>query len=455
MLFKVVTLAFLILLILVVLLQGFSVLFFKKGNQNTNPLFVSFQKSYLLFASVVTFADWLNAPYLYKLYSSYGFLEEQVVIIYVCGLISALFFDIASGYLVMVYREEVVFKVSTILYAVSCAMKISSGYGTLIISRILCGAATSLMFTAQESWYVKYHVMYYDFPPEWIPQTQSKVAKASSFVAISAGVIAYFSTEFMELGAITPTLLSIPMVLLSNALFPGSDVKAGLGIGTQKKLSDDERKEQGRLHLKSYVRGMKKVGENKQFLMIGSIKALFESVICLFVFLWTPVLDHHNPPLGLVFSSFMAANVVGCFLHECATASFKNTRSFMLFVVSLACCAVLLCAVSTAPTNEFPIVSFASFLLFEFAAGFYFPTMVSLHRETGLTELGRVVNAWFKIPVNMLACVGLLVLHSSTNASGTRHIFIGCCFTLSLAFFMTTRLKSKSFDEQLQEVNTC
>ena len=104
MLFKVVTFAFVVLLILIVLLQAFSAIFFSKGKQNTNPQFVAFQKSYLLFASLVTFADWLNAPYLYKLYSSYGFLEEQVVIIYVCGLISALFSEVASGYIVTVYK---------------------------------------------------------------------------------------------------------------------------------------------------------------------------------------------------------------------------------------------------------------------------------------------------------------------------------------------------------------
>lgn len=446
MLFKVVTLAFVFLLILVVLLQGFSVLFFKHGKQNTNPQFVSFQKSYLYFASLVTFADWLNAPYLYKLYSSYGFLEEQVVIIYVCGLISALCFDVVTGYIVTVHKEELVFKASTVLYAISCLMKVSSDYSVLILGRILCGAATSLMFTSQETWYTKYHVLYYDFPPEWIAQTQSKVSKASSFVAISAGVIAYFSTEFMGLGAIMPTLISIPIVLLSTALFPRSDSKTELGIGTQKTLSSTERKEQGRIHLKSYFRGMKKIGENSQYLIIGGVKALFESVICLFVFLWTPVLDHHSPPLGLVFSSFMAANVVGCFVHEWGSSWLNKTRNMMLFVLSIACSAVLLCALSTEPTKEFPIVSFLSFLLFEFASGLYFPTMLMIQRETGLVELGHVVNAWFKIPVNLLACFGLLVLHSSTNASGTRHIFFACCATLGLAIFITFRLKSRNSD---------
>jgi len=438
MLFKVVTLAFVVLLLLIVLLQGFSILFFNKKKQNNNPQFTAFQKSYLLFSSLILFSDWLNAPYLYKLYSSYGFIEEQIVIIYVCGLISALVFDVLSGYLVTVYNENNLFKISTLLYATSCTMKISSDYSTLILSRILCGCATSLMFITQESLHVKQHVKVHDFPLEWIAQTQAKVSKASSFVALSAGIIAYLSTEFLGLGAAMPTMISIPIVLLSSCLIP--DVKPTNSINTLKPLNFAERKEQGRLYLKSYVKGMKKVAENKHFLIIGTIKALFESVICLFVFLWTPVLDHHNPPLGLVFASFMAANVLGYFIYERITI--KNVKFIILIVLTMATFAVLSCAISTKPTREFPVVSFLSFLIFEFASGLYFPVINEMEKETGLLELGRIVNAWLKIPINILGCVGLLMLHSSTNTSGTRHIFLSCTAALSIATFVAVKLKS-------------
>ena len=218
-----------------------------------------------------------------------------------------------------------------------------------------------------------------------------------------------------------------------------------LGIGTQKNLSADERREQGRIHLRSYFRDMRKLGENTQYLVLGTIKALFESCICLFVFLWTPALDHHNPPLGLVFASFMAANLIGSFLHQCLSARLAAPRSLLVGALATGAGAVLACALSTAPTQEFPIVSFAAFLVFELAAGFYFPTMQQLQRQHGGGALdARVVSAWFNIPVNLLACAGLLVLHSSTNTSGTRHIFFGCCLTLTAAAFMTMKLKKSA-----------
>jgi len=441
MLFKVVTLSLLILLILVILLQVLSVFIFKKKKPNTNPQFITFQNSYLLFTSLVTFADWLNAPYLYKLYSLYGFLEEQVVIIYVCGLVFSLFFDIIAGYVVTIYKDEHVFKFSTILYALSCTLKASSNYNVLIIGRILCGAATSLMFTSQESWYIKTHVVHYDFPTEWITQTQSKASKLSSFVAIAAGAIAYFSTEFFEFGAITPSLISIPLILLTIPLFPSGSGKV-LGINSAKDENIDERKDHGRINLKSYFKGMKTIGENPQYMNICIIKALFESVICMFVFLWTPVLDHHEPPLGLVFSSFMTTNLIGYFLHEHLIKVFQKSQSFLLLIISLASMAVLTCALSTSPKNEFPTFSFLSFLLFQLTSGLYFPTMSQLLRETQLGSLDRVINIWFKIPVNILAFCGLLFLHSSTNASGTRHIFFGCFIALIISVLITLRLKN-------------
>jgi len=438
MLFKVVTLAFVVLLLLIVLLQGFSILFFNKSKQNNNPQFTAFQKSYLLFSSLILCSDWLNAPYLYKLYSSYGFIEEQIVIIYVCGLISVLVFDVLSGYLVIVYNDKKLFKLSTLLYATSCTMKLSSDYSTLILGRILCGCATSLMFASQESLHIKQHTKVHDFPLEWIAQTKAKVSKASSFVALSAGIIAYLSTEFLDLGATMPTIVSIPIVLFSSYIVP--DVKPLNPITNLKSLTHAERKEQGRIYLKSYIKGMKKIAGNQQLFIIGTIKALFESVICLFVFLWTPVLDHHNPPLGLVFASFMAANLIGYFVYE--RVSTKNVKFVILIVLCMATFAVLSCAISTKPTQEFPVVSFLSFLIFEFASGLYFPVIDRLEKETDSFELLRIVNAWLKIPINILGCFGLLMLHSSTNTSGTRHIFLGCTITLSIATFVAVNLKS-------------
>ena len=48
----------------------------KKSVSNTN--FVSFQRSFFLVYFMALMGDWLQGPYVYKLYSYYGYPESQV-----------------------------------------------------------------------------------------------------------------------------------------------------------------------------------------------------------------------------------------------------------------------------------------------------------------------------------------------------------------------------------------
>ena len=48
----------------------------KKSVSNTN--FVSFQRSFFLVYFMALIGDWLQGPYVYKLYSYYGYPESQV-----------------------------------------------------------------------------------------------------------------------------------------------------------------------------------------------------------------------------------------------------------------------------------------------------------------------------------------------------------------------------------------
>ena len=48
----------------------------KKSVSNVN--FVSFQRSFFVVYFMALFGDWLQGPYVYKLYSYYGYPESQV-----------------------------------------------------------------------------------------------------------------------------------------------------------------------------------------------------------------------------------------------------------------------------------------------------------------------------------------------------------------------------------------
>ena len=58
----------------------------KKSVSNAN--FIQFQRSFFLVYFLALFGDWLQGPYVYKLYNYYGYQEAQIATLYVAGFAS-------------------------------------------------------------------------------------------------------------------------------------------------------------------------------------------------------------------------------------------------------------------------------------------------------------------------------------------------------------------------------
>ena len=52
--------------------------------------FGKFQINYLIVYSLAMFSDWLQGPYVYELYVSYGFNQQQIAELFVCGFGSSM-----------------------------------------------------------------------------------------------------------------------------------------------------------------------------------------------------------------------------------------------------------------------------------------------------------------------------------------------------------------------------
>lgn len=70
------------------------------GRAYSNPSFLQFQLDFYQVYFLALAADWLQAPYLYKLYQHYHFLERQIAILYICGLASTTLFGLVASPLV-------------------------------------------------------------------------------------------------------------------------------------------------------------------------------------------------------------------------------------------------------------------------------------------------------------------------------------------------------------------
>lgn len=363
-----------------------------------NPAFCRFQALFLRGYLLALWADWLHGPYLYKLYRHYNFLESQIAILYVCGLASCVLFAPVAGWLPQALGRRRTCLIFCLAYSACCITKLSRDYFVLILGRVLGGLSTSLLTTTFESWYVHRHVEVHDFPKEWIPVTFGKAANWNHGLAVGAGLVANLFAEWLGLGPVAPFLLAIPALAgcgwvvltdwgqeekLEGAGGEGGRDRNGPLLGGGHSGSGSSSSSTvGRLSARArfwrgVLEGLRCLLSDRRVLLLGGVQALFESVLYIFVFLWTPVLDPHGPPLGIVFSCLMAASLAGSILFQLATSA-----RYRLQPAHLLCLAVLMAffsffmlTFSTAPGQPRPRESLLAFLLLELACGLYFPAV--------------------------------------------------------------------------------
>ena len=59
--------------------------------------FTRLQRQFLSVYLVALFSDWLKGAYVYSLYSSYGYKESQIAVLYVAGFASSAVFGTLAG----------------------------------------------------------------------------------------------------------------------------------------------------------------------------------------------------------------------------------------------------------------------------------------------------------------------------------------------------------------------
>ena len=281
-------------------------IFYKYGGfgqeRPTNPTFLQFQRPYIVLYTIVVFGDWIQGPYLYKLYHYYGFLESQVAIIYVFGLVSSVLFTPAKEVIADRFGRRNTTVAFAVLYGVSSLIVVIPVYLPLIIGRIIGGVANSFLFGSMEAWYSHEHLETHDFPKEWIPITFGLATFASSIVAVAAGIIADILARWLNFGPPAPYVLATPVLV-------------GAAVTIALKWTENYGPESSKISSKTLKRSLlgafQALGSKPEVLLVGLIQALFESVIFIFVFIWTPSLSPSSPPLGIVFACFMVSFLLG------------------------------------------------------------------------------------------------------------------------------------------------
>ena len=124
------------------------------ANKNATPKFKEFQANYLLVFMLAMFSDWLQGPYVYELYVSYGFDQQAIAELFVCGFGSSMIVGTIVGGLADKLGRKGMCILYSVTYITACCTKLVPEYWTLMLGRFLSGVSTSLLFSVFESWMV-------------------------------------------------------------------------------------------------------------------------------------------------------------------------------------------------------------------------------------------------------------------------------------------------------------
>lgn len=183
--------------------------------------FAGFQRSYLIVFLLAMFSDWLQGPYVYELYVSYGFNQSQIAELFVMGFGSSMIVGTFVGGLADKYGRKNMCIMYSVCYIVACCTKLVPEYWTLMLGRFLSGVSTSLLFSVFESWMVCEHHKQ-GFDASLIGDTFSYATFGNGLIAVVAGLVANYAADYY--GFVAPFVVALlplgAVALLVSATWP-------------------------------------------------------------------------------------------------------------------------------------------------------------------------------------------------------------------------------------------
>eukprot|EP00058_Branchiostoma_floridae_P028172 XP_002613663.1 hypothetical protein BRAFLDRAFT_251617 [Branchiostoma floridae] len=347
--------------------------------------FQSFQRTYLVVYLLGAAGDWMQGPHVYALYQSYGMTTHQIEQLFVAGFGSSMVFGTVVGSFADKIGRRTNCILYGILYSLACVTKHFANFWILMVGRLLGGVATSILFSAFDSWLVCEHNAR-GFDRDLLGSMFSLAVLGNSVVAISAGIVAQvFADRF---GFVAPFDVSAVLLI----------VMCIIAVFTWTENYGDSSVNLGR----SLINAMKAIRKGTKILCLGLIQSLFEGAMYTFV-LEIPKWNYESSHLRS-----------GCFLPQVAVmigsslfkilCKFSTPESFMRPVFFIA--ALSLSVPIFMPGQQAPI--FLGFLTFEVCVGMFWPALSTLKGKYVPEETRATVYNCFRIPLNMIVISILL-----------------------------------------------
>jgi MFS family permease len=339
-----------------------------------------------------------------------------------------------------------------VTYILSCFTKHSPNYWVLMVGRLLGGIATSLLFSAFESWLVAEHFKR-GFEGAWLSEVFSKaIFLGNGVVAIASGLIANFLVTNMEFGPVAP--FDAAAVFLA--------IGAVIIFATWPENYGDNTSASSQSIVLQFQRAANTIKSDPKIFLLGAMQSLFEGSMYTFVFLWTPALSPNGEkiPHGFIFACFMVACMIGSSLaSRLLQASERGgvpvekymrwvfaTASFSLFLPVLLGFLGLTKGQGGDGLSFAGKILFLGFLVFEVTVGIFWPSLMKLRSQLIPEESRSTIMNFFRIPLNLFVCV--VLYNVSAFEMGT--MFIMCSAFLGLCAVLSDRLTNILKSSRLQ-----
>lgn len=404
--------------------------------------FSRFQNNYLGVYLLAVTADWLQGPYVYALYTHYGYAKGSVGQLYIAGFASSAVFGTFVASVADKYGRKNNALFYCVTYILSCATKHSGNFWMLLLGRLLGGVAYSILFSAFESWLVYEHGAR-RFAPELLAQTFAKAQLYNGIVAIISGKVAgYFAVRY---GKVMPFDLSIGVLCLL-AVIIASTWTENYGDRTQSVKG-------------GFGAAWKALRADHKIVLLILIQSSFEGAMYTFTFIWTPALQAPHDaahdavvsaaatagvtttelaselPFGTIFASFMCATMIGSSLFSILQ---RHVRVEAIMRGVFAVGFLLFSATIVSTRIE---VTYIAFFLFEILCGIYFPAMGTMRAPYIPEESRSALLTFSRLPLNVIV---VLMLYEDFPL---RKIFVMCAGLMAVALVCQHRLLNETLEK--------
>lgn len=274
--------------------------------------FLIFRVNYLIVFIAVMLADGMQGTHLYALYSEYNY---NVASLYATGFMAGALTSPFIGPLVDKFGRKNSAIAYCLLEVVINTMEQYNCLVGLILSRIIGGITTNLLFTVFESWVLSEHRKK-GFAEEDYDVILRDSVIASNVSAIGSGIIAHYLAE--HFGSVGPFQGAVWCTAL--ALFLVSccwDENYGVLVPGDRNI------------MEILNDGVKIVKSDSRIFRLGVIMGLAEGTLQTFIYLWSPFLlqislqpnfhsikatfvdSNNEPQYGLIFGAFMLFGALG------------------------------------------------------------------------------------------------------------------------------------------------